>query len=140
MICNVPLNDKLAAVDPTSANAGLTWANYLKTWTAWNHVRAVAALAAALSTVGLCRASSPFDLTRSKTSSPPMSTILPHKPEDWPRVFEQHFDAGDLDAVMALYDPEARFVTRSGVGYRQNVADPKTSLVAFGNASSGIKK
>jgi ketosteroid isomerase-like protein len=34
--------------------------------------------------------------------------------EDWPRVFEQHFDAGDLDAIMALYDPEARFVTRSG--------------------------
>jgi len=62
-------------VDPASADAGLTWANYLKTWTAWNHVRAVAALAAAaLFTVGLCRASSPFDLTRSKTSSPPMST------------------------------------------------------------------
>jgi hypothetical protein len=101
-------------VDPASANAGLTWANYLKTWTAWNHVRAVAALAAAASfTVGLSRASSTFD-TRSTTSSPPMSTILPDKPEDWPRVFEQHFDAGDLDAVMALYDPEARFVTRSG--------------------------
>ena len=43
-----------------------------------------------------------------------MSTILPHKPEEWPRVFEQHFDAGDLDAIMALYDPEARFVARSG--------------------------
>jgi uncharacterized membrane protein len=115
IICNVPLNDKLAAVDPASTNAGLTWVNYLKTWTAWNRVRAVAALAAAaLFTVGLCRASSPFDLTRSKTSSPPMSTISPHKPEDWPRVFEQHFNAGDLDAVMALYDPEARFVTRSG--------------------------
>jgi len=69
---------------------------------------------AALFTVGLCRASSPFDLPRSKTSSPPMSTILPHKPEEWPRVFEQHFDAGDLDAVMALYDTEAHFTTRSG--------------------------
>ena len=87
----------------------------LKTWTAWNHVRAVAALAAAaLFTLGLCRASSPFDLTRSQTPSRPMSTILPHKPEDWPQVFEQHLNAGDLDAVMALYDPEARFVTRSG--------------------------
>jgi len=43
-----------------------------------------------------------------------MSTILPHKPEEWPRVFEQHFDAGDLDAVMALYDTEAHFTTRSG--------------------------
>ena len=36
------------------------------------------------------------------------------QPEEWPRVFEQHFDAGDLDAVMALYDTEARFTTRSG--------------------------
>ena len=43
-----------------------------------------------------------------------MSTILPHQPEDWPRVFEQHLNAGDLDAVMALYEPEARFVTKSG--------------------------
>jgi uncharacterized protein (TIGR02246 family) len=78
-------------------------------------VRTVAALAAAaFFTVGLCRAISPFDLTRSKMSSPPMSTILPRKPEDWPRVFEQHFNVGDLDGVMALYDPEARFVTRSG--------------------------
>jgi uncharacterized protein (TIGR02246 family) len=43
-----------------------------------------------------------------------MATTLPNKPEDWPRVFEQHLNAGDLDAVMALYEPEARFVTRSG--------------------------
>jgi uncharacterized protein (TIGR02246 family) len=42
------------------------------------------------------------------------SMILPYKPEDWPRVFERHFNAGDLDAVMALYEPEARFVGRSG--------------------------
>jgi len=41
-------------------------------------------------------------------------TGSPGMPEDWPRVFEQRFDAGDLDAVMALYNPEARFVTRSG--------------------------
>jgi uncharacterized protein (TIGR02246 family) len=27
---------------------------------------------------------------------------------------QNNFDAGDLDAVMARYDPEARFVTRSG--------------------------
>lgn len=42
------------------------------------------------------------------------STISPHKPEDWPRLFEQHLNVGDLDAVMALYEPEARFVARSG--------------------------
>src|SRR5262249_28485485 len=37
-----------------------------------------------------------------------------NKPEDWPRLFEQHFNAGDLDAVMALYEPGARFVTQTG--------------------------
>jgi uncharacterized protein (TIGR02246 family) len=36
------------------------------------------------------------------------------KPEDWPRLFEQYFNANDLDAVMGLYEPEARFVTQSG--------------------------
>ena len=40
--------------------------------------------------------------------------MLPDKPGDWPRVFEQHLNAGDLDAVMALYEPEGRFVTKSG--------------------------
>lgn len=40
--------------------------------------------------------------------------MLSDKPEDWPRVFEQHLNAGDLDAVIALYEPEARFATKSG--------------------------
>jgi hypothetical protein len=40
--------------------------------------------------------------------------MLPDKPEDWPRVFEQYLNAGDLDAVMALYESEARFVRKSG--------------------------
>jgi uncharacterized protein (TIGR02246 family) len=40
--------------------------------------------------------------------------MLPNKPEDLPHVFEQHLNAGDLDAVMALYEPEARFVAQSG--------------------------
>jgi uncharacterized membrane protein len=54
--CNVPLNDALAAVDPSSADAGRVWENYLKNWTAWNHVRTIAALAAAASfTVALCQ-------------------------------------------------------------------------------------
>jgi uncharacterized protein (TIGR02246 family) len=42
------------------------------------------------------------------------SMTLPYKPEDWPRVFEQHLNAGDLDSVMALSEPEARFVTKTG--------------------------
>jgi uncharacterized protein (TIGR02246 family) len=113
--CNVPLNNALAAVEPPSADAGRVWTNYLKNWTAWNHVRTGAALAAAASfTIGLCRASSTVDLARSETSSPPISTRLPHKPEDWPRVFEQHLNAGDLDAVISMYEPEARFVTQTG--------------------------
>jgi uncharacterized protein (TIGR02246 family) len=113
--CNVPLNDALAAVDPSNADAGRVWTDYLKKWTAWNHLRTGAALAAAaLFIVGLCRAASPFDFARAKASSPAMSTISPHKPEDWSRQFVEHFNAGDLDAVMSLYEPEARFVTGSG--------------------------
>src|SRR4030095_11724030 len=59
-------------------------------------------------------ASSTFDLAGSERSSPSMSTMLPHKPEDWPRVFEQHLNAGDLDAVVLMYEPEEQFVTRRG--------------------------
>ena len=39
--------------------------------------------------------------------------IPPDKPEDCP-VLSQHLNGGDLDAVMALYETEARFVSRSG--------------------------
>jgi uncharacterized protein (TIGR02246 family) len=38
----------------------------------------------------------------------------PHEPEHWPRLFEQHLNAGDLEAVVALYDPDASFVPPSG--------------------------
>ena len=44
---NVPLNDKLARLAPDSAGAAREWDSYVSTWTAWNHVRAVTALAAA---------------------------------------------------------------------------------------------
>lgn len=54
ILCNVPRNDALAAVDPTSAAGAGLWTAYLAGWTAWNHVRTAAALAAAgLLTVGL---------------------------------------------------------------------------------------
>ena len=46
MALNVPLNDALAAVAPAAAEAKELWASYLVRWTAWNHVRTVAALAA----------------------------------------------------------------------------------------------
>ncbi|MBR8838582.1 MAG: DUF1772 domain-containing protein [Stigonema ocellatum SAG 48.90 = DSM 106950] len=44
---NVPLNDALAIVKPDSADGANLWARYLTNWTTWNHVRTVAALAAA---------------------------------------------------------------------------------------------
>jgi uncharacterized membrane protein len=47
MVFNVPRNNALAAVDPSSAEGARVWASYLSRWTAWNHVRTLAALAAA---------------------------------------------------------------------------------------------
>jgi uncharacterized membrane protein len=44
---HVPRNDALAAVEPQSAEAATRWTRYLTEWTAWNHVRALAAFAAA---------------------------------------------------------------------------------------------
>jgi len=43
---NVPRNEAIAALDPNSAQAAAQWASYLSEWTAWNHVRTVAALVA----------------------------------------------------------------------------------------------
>ena len=43
---NVPRNEALSRVAPSSAEAASLWADYLATWTAWNHVRAAAALLA----------------------------------------------------------------------------------------------
>src|SRR5262245_58519881 len=56
MVFNVPRNDALAAVDPASAEGVSLWTNYLSGWTAWNHVRTAASLAAAaLLTIALMR-------------------------------------------------------------------------------------
>jgi len=49
IVFNVPRNDALAAVDPASAAGASRWAGYIASWTAWNHVRTAAALAAAVS-------------------------------------------------------------------------------------------
>jgi uncharacterized membrane protein len=46
---NVPRNNALARVDPESGEGARLWANYLSGWTAWNHVRTIAALGAAFS-------------------------------------------------------------------------------------------
>jgi uncharacterized membrane protein len=56
MIFNVPWNNALAAVDPASADGARLWTGYVTGWTAWNHVRTGAALAAAASiTIAICR-------------------------------------------------------------------------------------
>jgi uncharacterized membrane protein len=47
MVFNVPRNNVLAAVDPASGDSVATWNGYVRGWTAWNHVRTVAALVAA---------------------------------------------------------------------------------------------
>ncbi|MDB5518997.1 MAG: hypothetical protein JWQ17_5755 [Tardiphaga sp.] len=46
MVFNVPLNDALAAANPSSSEAASLWARYLKDWTFWNHVRTMASTAA----------------------------------------------------------------------------------------------
>jgi uncharacterized membrane protein len=54
MARNVPLNNRLARLHPQGADARAYWAKYVTRWTAWNHVRTSAALAAAaLLTVAL---------------------------------------------------------------------------------------
>lgn len=46
MMFNVPLNSALAKVEPESESGAAFWRRYLSVWTAWNHVRTAAPLAA----------------------------------------------------------------------------------------------
>ncbi len=48
MACNVPRNEVLAKVDADSPAGAAAWARYVPSWTAWNHVRTAASLAAAV--------------------------------------------------------------------------------------------
>ena len=48
IVFNVPRNNALEAVDPESPRGASFWSGYLRSWTAWNHVRTTAALAAAV--------------------------------------------------------------------------------------------
>ena len=47
ILFNVPLNDALAIAQPNSPEGAKLWANYLIYWTLWNHLRTIAAIAAA---------------------------------------------------------------------------------------------
>ncbi|MPZ55104.1 MAG: DUF1772 domain-containing protein [Rhizobiales bacterium] len=51
IVFNVPLNNELAAVDPDGVKGATVWTRYLSVWTAWNHVRTVACLAATASLI-----------------------------------------------------------------------------------------
>lgn len=46
--CNVPLNNRLAAVDPHSKQGSVMWQHYLDRWVWWNHVRSLSTLASTL--------------------------------------------------------------------------------------------
>lgn len=46
ILFNVPMNEALAAAAPDSVEAADLWQRYLVRWTAWNHVRTIANVAA----------------------------------------------------------------------------------------------
>ena len=48
MVVNVPMNNALDALDPGGDEAASYWPAYLRRWTAWNHVRALAGTAASV--------------------------------------------------------------------------------------------
>src|SRR5919106_2349769 len=47
LVFNVPKNRGLASIAPADPESAQLWMDYLGKWTAWNHVRTAAALAAA---------------------------------------------------------------------------------------------
>src|SRR5262245_38994830 len=54
------------------------------------------------------------------------------KPEQWPSVFDQKLNAGDLEGMVALYEPEAAFVrdTSDLVVGRENIRNVLAQLVS----------
>lgn len=67
MICNVPRNNALAKLGRADPRGATLWPAYLSSWTAWNHVRTIASLAAAalltLALAGPAFAQAPAGLT-----------------------------------------------------------------------------
>ncbi len=51
IVFNVPMNDALAKVSGSGAEAVSVWNSYLKDWTWWNHVRTAASLLSAIAFV-----------------------------------------------------------------------------------------
>jgi uncharacterized membrane protein len=48
MAFNVPLNNRLAILEPSTAQAAEFWREYVSSWLQWNHVRTIAAILASL--------------------------------------------------------------------------------------------
>jgi uncharacterized protein (TIGR02246 family) len=40
--------------------------------------------------------------------------MLPDKPERWPRCFAESLSTGNVERILSLYDPDARFISASG--------------------------
>ena len=49
VVVHVPLNNRLTTVSATSTDLSSQWSHYLGRWSRWNHLRAVAGVAAAAS-------------------------------------------------------------------------------------------
>lgn len=49
IVFNVPRNEALASIKSTDSGSAAKWTGYVTSWTAWNHVRTLASLAAAAS-------------------------------------------------------------------------------------------
>jgi uncharacterized membrane protein len=48
MAFNVPLNNRLAILEPSTTQAAEFWREYVSSWMQWNHVRTIAAILASL--------------------------------------------------------------------------------------------
>jgi len=57
--------------------------------------------------------------------------MQPRTPDEWPGVFEERLARGDVEGLLALYDPDARFVTPSGevIAGREPIRAVLTGLV-----------
>jgi hypothetical protein len=76
-------------------------------------------------------------LARTETDAPmpdpkgTKSTMLPHKPEDWPRLFVQYLNSSDLEAVVSAGRSQRPIRGRSGetiVG-RDRIRDMLTRMI-----------
>jgi uncharacterized membrane protein len=85
MVFNVPRNNALAAVDPATAEAAKIWTEYVRSWTAWNTVRTIAALAAAaLLTVAFRASNHPVAWQTALPEISPAKHFVPKCPDHAP--------------------------------------------------------